>query len=85
MKTVIVSSGHGVGFVLFDPDQSDFSGIIENLQFTASSRINLPIDLNRIDEIRGNFTVEGGDSLVNERIIDRQTHPHHIPQVRRIV
>ena len=44
---------------------------------TASSRINSHTDLNRIDETLGNITVEGGDLLVNERKIDRQTHTHN--------
>ena len=44
---------------------------------TASSRINSHTDLNRIDETRGNITVEEGDLLVNEKNIDRQTHAHH--------
>ena len=44
---------------------------------TASSRINSHTDLKRIDETRSNFTVEGGDLLVNERNIDQQTHTQH--------
>ena len=44
---------------------------------TASSRINSHTDLNRIDETRGNITVEEGDLLVNEKNIDRQTYSHH--------
>ena len=44
---------------------------------TASNRINSHTDLNRIDETRGNNTVERSDLLVNERIIDRQPHTHH--------
>ena len=78
MKSVNASSGHEVGSVVLDPDQRDFSGNIEGLQMTTSSRTNSHTDLNRIDEIRGNITVEGGDLLVNERNIDRQTHTHHI-------
>ena len=45
---------------------------------TASKRINSHTDINMIDKTRGNITVEGGDLLVNERNIDRQTHTHHI-------
>ena len=44
---------------------------------TASRRINSHMDLNRIDETRGNITVEEGDVLVNERNIDRQTYANH--------
>ena len=44
---------------------------------TASNRINLYTDLNKIDETLGNSVAEEGDLLVNERNIDRQTHTHH--------
>ena len=44
---------------------------------TASSKINSRTDSNRIDETRGNITVEEGDLLVNEKNLDRQTHTHH--------
>ena len=77
MKSVNASSGHRVGSVVLDPDQRDFSRSIGSLQMIASSRINSHTDLNRIDETRGNFTVEGGELLVNEKNIDRQTHAHH--------
>ena len=52
-------------------------GNIESLQMTASSRTNLHTDLIRVDETRGNITVEEGDLLVNEKNIDRQTYAHH--------
>ena len=44
---------------------------------TASKRINLHTDLNRIDETRGSITVEGGELPCNERDFDRQTHTQH--------
>ena len=77
MKSVNASSGRRVDSVVLDCDQRDFSGNIEGLQMTASSRVNSHTDLNRIDETRGNIIVERGDLLVNERNIDRQTHTHH--------
>ena len=77
MKSVNASSGHEVGSVVLDPDQSDFSRNIEGLQMTASSRINSHTDLNKIDETRGNITVEGRNLFVNEKYIDRQAHTHH--------
>ena len=46
---------------------------------TASSKIHSRTDLNRIDETRGNITVEEGDLLVNEKNLDRQTHTHRTP------
>ena len=46
-----------------------FLGNIEGLRKTASSRINTHTDLKRIDETRGNITVEEGDLLVDERTL----------------
>ena len=77
MKSTIAPSGRNIDGNVLEPDQGDFSGNIEGLQMTASSRINSLTDLNRIDETRGNFTVEESDLLVNEKNIDRQTHTHH--------
>ena len=76
MKSVNASSGHGVGSVMLDPLEEYFSGNIEGLQMTSSSRINSHIYLNGIDETRGNITVEEGDLLVNERNFERHTHTH---------
>ena len=70
MKSVNASSGYGVGGVVLDPDQRDFLGEIEGLQMTAVSRKYSHTDLNRIDETRGNISVEGGCLLVNEKNID---------------
>ena len=39
---------------------------------TAASRIHSRTDLDRIDETRGNITVEEGDMVVNKMIVDRQ-------------
>ena len=77
MKSANASSKRSVDGNVLELDQRDFSGNIEGLQMTASSRINSRTDLNRIEETRGNITVEEGDLLVNERNIDRQTHTHH--------
>ena len=54
-----------------------FSGTVEGLQMTASSRISSRTDSNKIDETCGSITVEEGDLEVNEKIIDRQSHAHH--------
>ena len=47
------------------------------MSITASSRRQSRTGLNKIDETRGNITVEEGDLVVNEKIIDRQSHTHH--------
>ena len=44
---------------------------------TASSKINTHTDLEKIDETHGNFTVEEGDLLVNEKNTERQKYAHH--------
>ena len=77
MRSANASSGRSLDANVLEPDQGDFSGNIEGLQMTASSRINSRTDLNKIDETRGNSAVENGDLLVEERNIDRQTHTHH--------
>ena len=71
MRSANASSGRSVDCYVLELDQGDFSGNIEGLQMNSHS------DLNRIDENRGNITVEGGGLLVNERNIERQTHTHH--------
>ena len=83
MKSANVSSGRSVDGNVLEPDQRDFSGNIKGLQVTASSRINFRTELNRIDETRGNITVEEVDWLVNERNIDWQTHTHHSKYCQR--
>ena len=77
MKSANASSGRSVDGNVLEPERRYFSGNIEGLQMTASSRINSHTDLNRIVETRGNITAEGGDLLVNERNSDRQTHTDH--------
>ena len=45
----------------------DFSGKIESLHLTASSRILSLTVLNRIDETCRNLIIDEGDLLVNEK------------------
>ena len=78
MKSANASSGRSVDVNVMEPDQRNFSGYFEGVQMTAPSRIDSRRDLSRIDETRGNITVEEGDSVVNEKNIDRETHTHHI-------
>ena len=66
LNSANASSGWSVDGNVLELDQRDFSGIIEGLQMTASSRINSGTDLNKIDETRGNIPVEESDLLVNE-------------------
>ena len=80
MKSANAHSEQSVDVHVLEPDQTDFLGNIEGLRRTVSSSINSHMDLNRIDETRGNITVEEGDLLVNEKNIDRQTDAHHSKQ-----
>ena len=77
MKSTNASSERSFNGNVLEPDQIVFSGDVECLQMTASSRIHSRTDLKMIDETRGNITVEGVDFLVNEQNIDRLTHTHH--------
>ena len=70
MKSVNASSGHGVGSVVLDSDQRDFSENIEGLQMIDLNRMNSHTDLNRVDVTLGYFTVEGVELLINERNLD---------------
>ena len=76
-KPTNASSVRSVDGNLLDPDQRDFSGNVEGQQMTASGRIHSRSDLNKIDETRGNVTVEEGDLVVNKKIFDRQSLTHH--------
>ena len=60
-----------------DPDQRGFTGKIDSLVKSALKTILSNTDLKRIDETRGNFTVEVDALCVNERNFYRQTHNHH--------
>ena len=75
MKSVNASSGRTVDGNVSEHEQRDFSGNIEGLQMNSHT------DLKRIDETRGNITIEGSDFLVNERNVDWQTHTHHIHDI----
>ena len=76
MKSANAPSGRSVDGKVVEPDQRDFLGNIKSLRMAASSTINSHTDLNRIDETRGDITVEEGDLLVNEKNIDRRTYAH---------
>ena len=77
MKPTNAPSERSVDGNVLEPDQRDFLGNIEGVQMNASSRIHSRTDLNKIDETRGNITVEEGDLVVSEKNIDQQSHTHH--------
>ena len=63
MKLANAHSERSVEGNILEPDQRDFLSDIEGLRMTAISRVNSPMDLNGIDEIRGNTTVRVGFCL----------------------
>ena len=77
MKLVNASSRQDTDSVVPDTYQKDFAGNMEGLLITVSSRINSNTDVIKIDETRGNITIEGGDMLVTERNFVRQTDRDH--------
>ena len=78
MKSSNVSSRRNLDGNVLERDQSDFSENFEGPHLTASIRKNYYTDLNKIDETRGNSTVEIGDLWVNEGNIELQTHTLHM-------
>ena len=77
VKSVNVPSERSVDGNVLEPDKKDNLGNTAGLRMTTSRGINSLTDINRIDETRGNITVEEGDLLSNEKNIDRQTYAHH--------
>ena len=77
MKLANATSERSIDGNVLEAGQRDFSGNVERLQMTASSRIHSRTKLNRVDETRGNITIEEVDLMVNEKNIDRQSHTHH--------
>ena len=77
MKSVNASPGRDIDIVVPDPNQIDFSGNMEALQMTASSRMNSNTELNKVDVTCSIVTVEVVDLSVNERNFDRHTHTYH--------
>ena len=76
MKSVNASSGPDVNSVVPDPDQRKFSGYIESLQMTASSRISSKTEPNNIYETLSYISVEKVELSVSHRNFDPQTHTH---------
>ena len=78
LKSANAHSERSVDGNALESDQNDFLGGIEGLRMTASNRLHSHMDLNRIDETRGNITVEERGFLVNEKNHDRQTNAYHM-------
>ena len=77
MKSASAFSGQSLDGNVLKLDQRDFSGNVQGLQMTASSRLNSHTDLNKIDETRGNYTVGEVICLsMTETLIGTHTHTH---------
>ena len=70
-------SGRKSGKVVFDPEKSNFSGKLEGLRKTFSSKLNSNVDSNGIGESRGSITVELIQLSFIEGNFDRQKNTHH--------
>ena len=67
MKSANAPTERSVDGNALEPEQRDFLGNVEGLRMNASSRLNSLTEFHRIDETRGNITVEEGDLLVNKK------------------
>ena len=77
MESVNASSRRDVDIVVPDPERRIFAANIKGLQMTASTRRISNSNLNKINETRCNFTVNGTDLSVSIRKFDRRTYTHH--------
>ena len=78
VRSTTGSSGHGATSTVQNPDRSDFIGKTENTPLKlASSRLDLIVDRDRIDENRDIENFEDGDFPALRPNYDRQAHAHH--------
>ena len=79
VTSIIDSSGHGPNSVVQNPDRRDFAGKTENTPFmSASSRFDLNIDQDRVDEVGVIENFEDGDHTALKPNYDGRAHSHHI-------
>ena len=78
LRSFTDSSGHGPNSAVQNPARRDF---IENTEKTplksASNRLDLNTDQDRIDETRDIENFEEGDFPILRPNYDRQAHTHH--------
>ena len=76
------STGHGTNSEIHNFDRRDFQGNIRNSTLkSASSRLDLDNELNRIDETPNNEDFEGGDFPAIKPNYNRRAHAHHLVTV----
>ena len=79
VRSITGSSGHGLNGIVQNPDWGEFTGSTENTPLmSASSRLDVNIHQNRIDETRDIEYFEDGDFPALRPNYDRRAHTHHI-------
>ena len=77
VRSITGSSGHGPNCVVQKPDRRDFTGSTENTPLmSASSRLDLNVDQDGIDETRDVENFEDGDFPALKHNYDRRAHTH---------
>ena len=78
VRSITGSSGNGPNSIVQNPDQRDFTGNTENTPLRlASSRLDLNIEKDEIDETRDLDNSEDGDFPETRLNYDRRAHAHH--------
>ena len=78
-KSIKGSSGNGPKCIVQNPDRRDFTGKTEITQLRpASSRLDLKIEQDGIDETRDVDNSEDGDFPATRPIHDQRAHTHHM-------
>ena len=78
VRSITGSSGHGPLSVVQNPNRRAFTENTENTPLmSASSRLDLNSDQDRIDEARDIENFEDGDFLALKPNYDRRAHTHH--------
>ena len=78
VRLITDSSGDGPNSIVQNSDRRDFTGDAENTPFrSASSRLDLNIKQDELDETRDIDKSEDGDFPATKLNYDRRAHAHH--------
>ena len=84
VKSMTGWAGHGTSSEVQNPDRRDVLGNIRNTpRMSASSRLDLDNELNRIDETRNDVDFEDGDFPALKPNYDWREHAHHRSPLQR--
>ena len=85
VRSITGSSRHGPNSVVQNPDRSDFTENTENTPLmSASSRLDLNIDQDSIDETRDIENLKDDNFPALKPNYDRKAHTHHTCQDREV-